>query len=423
MHILAESSWQLLLMLGLLGLSGFFSGSETALFSLTKADLRFFRRAAGPVGRAALALAGAPSEFLATVLFCNMLVNILFFTLAAGLAGRAAAAGAPATAVGLSLAALVAVIVFGEVLPKSLAVLAPRTYIRFTAAPMYVIHRSLAPVRASLGRMTALLRRLSRQEARAGDLEELKLVLAAAAEEGEMTRGASAIVSEVLDLAERKVKEFMTPRVDMVMAEEGASVPDVLALARGTGRTKIVVFRQVRDEIVGVVDARDLYLDAAHGSIRGAVQHPAYVSEYQRATDTLRFLQSRRTDLAIAVDEYGGTAGIVTLADVLEEVFGEPGDEPGDESPAVQKLGADRFAIAGDVSLRDWRSLLEGQGKLPPVDTMAGLVACLLGRVPRLGDTVQVGRVSIRVTRMSGRRVREVELLVEDDSGGETRNG
>jgi putative hemolysin len=415
MDFLQGHAWQFGAMLGLLALSGFFSGSETALFSLTKIDLHALRRRRNPVARAITALAAEPAEFLHTVLFCNMLVNISFFSLAAGLTSDFAAAGHghQATLL-LSLGALLTVIVLGEVTPKSLAVLVPQGWLRLSAVPMAALHRLLWPVRRGLGRATRSLTRLARvQEPSPEDaLEELKLVLEASAEEGELTRAESAIVSEIIDLSVMKVKEFMTPRVDLVMAEARIGAAEFLALARRTGHTKIPVFRRVRDEIIGVADARDVYLAGAAGPLRPHIQPAVYVTVYQRASDTLAFLQSRRTDLAVAVDEYGGTAGIVTLSDVMTEVFGEAAGQAGRGLPPIRTLGPHEYLLAGTLSLRDWRSFLRVPQELPAVDTLGGLVAFLLGRVPRPGDTVRLGRFAMTVEEVRHRRVHAVRLRV-----------
>jgi CBS domain containing-hemolysin-like protein len=342
-----------------------------------------------------------------------MLVNILFYSLAASLSGACGKAWGHGWEVAVSLGALFLVIIFGEVTPKNLAVLAPRGFLTVAGLPMYLLHRLLGGVRRVLGRITRLLQHLCRPggDQAEGRFEELRLMLDNAAERGELTRVESALVSEVIDLAVVKVREFMTPRVDLVMVEEQGSVGALLQLARDTGTTKIPVYRQVRDDIIGMVDARDLYLTGATGSLRPHIQPPVYVTEYQRASATLRFLQGKHTDLAIVVDEYGGTAGIVTLSDVLEEVFGTP---PADdaEAPPIRKVNERQYLLAGDVSLRELRSLMGTDAAPAAVDTVGGLVAYLLGRVPRPFDSVTLGPVVMTVEKVVRRRVARLRLEV-----------
>lgn len=421
MAILHAHSLQLVGMALLLALSGFFSGSETALFALRPEDRRQLRLSSGLRYTAVLRLCAQPSEFLATVLFSNMLVNISFYSLASGLSSTLGREFGHEWQVLFSLGALLLVIIFGEVTPKALAVLAPQAYILAASVPMYTLHRCLTPMRVVMRRVTGLLRHVTRHAPAPAErnFEELKLMLEVAADDGELTRLESALISEVIDLTEVKVKECMTPRVDLIMVEEAEGRDAVLALARETGKTKIPVYRGVRDDLVGVIDVRDLYLDRQPGALARSLQEPVYVSVYQRVSQTLRFLQRQRTDLAFVVDEYGGTAGIVTLSDVLEEVFGR-----GDDAavfPSVQSLGEEAFLLAGDVSLREWRQLLGFTDTLPTVDTVGGLVSGLLGRVPQVGDAIYLGRIEMRVEAVSHRRVLQVRLCIRPDetAGGE----
>ena len=429
MAVFAEHLHQFLILAVLLGFSAFFSGSETAYFSLTNVDLRRFRRRPGTVARAVTVLSREPSAFLATVLFCNMLVNVLFFSISSMLAVELGREGSPTLGVGFSAAALLLIIIAGEVAPKSLAVVAPSTYIRYAALPMFAFHRAVSPVRRALRRITDLVERLALPASAADDagFEELKLSLQTSAEEGELSENESFLLREVIDLSDLRAREYMTPRVDMIVARERAPAEEILELGRRTGKTKIPVYRAHRDDIRGVVDARELFLKGATGSIRAFVRPLVFVSAYQRADDTLRTFQRTGARLAVVVDEYGGTAGIVTLSDVLEEIFGRGAiDEDGlGAAPPVRELGENRFELSGGLALREIPHFLHHLEEYPPVDTVGGLVTGMLGRIPRPGDAVESGRLRLTVGRMRRRRVETVvlEILPEPETEDASANG
>ncbi|MBN1256345.1 MAG: HlyC/CorC family transporter [Planctomycetes bacterium] len=418
--------WQIITLGGLLCLSAFFSGSETALFSLSKADLSAIRKSPGRANHALLKLARHPSEFLHTVLLCNMLVNILFYSLAAGISLEIGRRYAPGWAAVFSLSALMLVIILGEVTPKSLAVLAPRAVLWPAAIPMLWLHLLLAPVRRIMKRITGFVSHFTRHESTPeSNLEELKLILQASASSGELNPVESALVGEIIDLSVVKIKEFMTPRVDLVMIEEKSSIRKLLTLFRETKRAKIPVFRKHRDDIIGVVDAREVFLEREEGTIRPYIHPPIFITEYQRANNTLRYLQAQPIDLAIVTDEYGGTAGIITLSDILAEVFGEP---PGTDQvePMIQSLEPGTFILAGNLSLRDWKSLLQFPGNLPAVDTVSGLVTSVLGYLPKTGDSIRLGRIRMTVRDTIRHRVKSILLEIippEDNAKNQDRGG
>ncbi|MFH0909987.1 MAG: hemolysin family protein [Planctomycetota bacterium] len=400
----------------LLALSNFFSGSETAFFSLGAVELRRLRAGRGPLSRAVAALAREPAEFLSTVLFCNLLVNVFFYSLASNLASAVHGRYGAGAAFFFSLGALFLLITVGEVAPKSLGVLAPGAFFSVAAIPMLLLHEALAPVRPLLRGMTRRLRRFQRHrtDARGEKIGELKMLLDACAAAGELSESESDIVSAIVDLPDIRVKECMTPRVDLVMVKAGAEAGTVVSLARSTGRRRFPVFHRHGDEIVGVVDAREIFLAGGKGPLAPFLHRPVYVSAYQRLDDTLRILRREPLRQAIVLDEYGGTAGIVTLSDIFEEIFGAEAEAEG--SP-VRALGADRYAVSGSLSLRDWRELLRFPGALPPVNTVSGLVTCLLGHFPQPGESIRLGRVEMTVKRVLGHRVAEVDIQVLTEEG------
>ncbi|MHC4884019.1 MAG: hemolysin family protein [Planctomycetota bacterium] len=409
----------------LLGLSAFFSGSETALFSLSKVELRRFFAARGSIARAIAFCAREPSDFLSTVLFCNMLVNILFYSLSASLSiemAKVMVGSGPwqhSALLLISLITLLLVIIFGEVTPKSLAVLAPASFLRFSALPMAALHWTFRPVRGLLQRVTRLITLIcQRQEGHRQQVEELNLMLESLAAEGDLSRNDSSMVSEVIDFPQVRLREFMTPRVGMEMAPAESSCDELLGLGRKTGQKWIPLFEEYRDEVVGVADLRQLLLTGATGSVRAHLIPPAIFSEYCRADTALRRFQKQGLEVGLVVDEYGGTAGLVTLQQLLAQIFHDCQEE-GAET-AIERLGEGRFLLSGGLSVRELFDWLPRMEALPAAGTtVAGLVSALLGHVPELGESVTAGRIRFTVREVVRHHAAsvELELLPEDEDG------
>lgn len=425
--IIADDYPQILLMGGLLVLSATFSGSETALFSLKASDLNRLRRTPGPSTNAVLALHASLGDFLMTVLFCNMVVNILFFACSTVLIGDLTAyyskkLGEGYThliSIGLGIASLLLVITFGEVTPKSVASISRVVFCRIVALPMLTIHRGLWWVRAVLGRIVILLESTLGLGSTHNALnpEELKLLIEASRADGIISADEHDLITEVLELPDVRVRELMTPRVDVVSVPTGASAEDMLHIARNSGHSKLPVRDTRTDEYIGWIDARGVFIrEDASVSERDRLP-PVYVSELDRADQVLVRFRKERLRLAIVVDERGGSEGILTLNDLVGVIFGGLGDE--DELPAepVREVGENAYLLSGDVSVREWRTLFGFGSDLPSVATVGGLVSALLGRMPRVGDRVRLGNLSMEVTRTARRRVIEIRLTLEMNTG------
>jgi CBS domain containing-hemolysin-like protein len=392
----------------LLAASAFCSASETALFSLDAAG----RDRAGPGARRLLE---NPQALLISLLLANLLVNVLVFAVASGLAQSEAGSYEALLAGAL---ALVAVLVVGEILPKTLALRAPVVVARLVAAPLAALVALLAPlrrlVRFQLEIATRVLGDVAREEPRI-TAEALAEVLGQSAEVGMLAAGEADLLAEVVELEGIRVREIMTPRVDMLALDLQASEDDnIQIMARALARrlTWLPVIRGDADQVAGSVRMRDL-LAQPEKNLRELVRPAHFIPEVAGVLDLLKHLRERKATEAVVVDEWGGTAGVVTIENVFEEIVGDlrvEGEAP--ERP-VLPLDGGGFRVSGSLSIRDWNERFNHEVVPEGFETVGGFVTALLGRIPRAGDRVRQGDLVWQVREVRGRRVTSVDLHLE----------
>jgi CBS domain containing-hemolysin-like protein len=408
--MIAEYWGRLVVMVVLLALSFFFSSSEAALFSLRRLELEELRKRGGIGAQAALALLADPRGLLAVVLFGNLLVNISFYAISTVLVLELGKKQGRAAAVVASLVALGAVVLIGEILAKFVALSAPVSICRTFSTALRWFYHVVSPVR---GGLAALMRRLEGRvivEPPHLEAEELSDLVELAGSEGAIVEHERRLVQEAVDLAELRVSHIMIPRVDMKACEADWPASSLLLTAARTGHARFPVYRDSLDEILGVADVFDALTDP--GSTLGTLARPAkFVPEQKMVTELLAEFERERSDFAIVADEFGGTAGLVTLEDIVEEVVGDIREPHERHRPAeIQKLSETRYLLAGDLAAEPWAEAIGIDPDDLGVDRLGGLVASLLGRIPRQGDSVRRGPLSFTVRGMRRRRVTQVLL-------------
>lgn len=399
-----EETWIWPVLAALLAASGTFSASETALFSLTPAE-----RASS--GRFVRELIAAPRELLATVLLGNLVVNVLFFAFATRMLGGATGS---VDLVGY-LAALLAVLVAGEILPKTVGLRARVRVAKLGSPPLVLLSRALAPVRRPLIRLLdATCRALGpfARDERALEPEDLAQVIGRVVARGIMHEGEADLMSEILELDAIRVREIMTPRVDTTFLElDGSNREKALASAVEQRLSWLPVVDGNADRVVGRVRVRDL-LNEPSRAPSTLVMPVKFVPEVASCLDLLHSLREDRVAEAIVVDEWGGTAGFVTIEDIFEEIVGELRAEGESRELVAVPLGEGRFRVSGALPIRDWNEEFGYRVVPTEFETVGGFVTALLGRIPRTGDLVRYGDLEMRVHDVRGRRVRTVDMAV-----------
>jgi len=417
--------------------SGFFSGSETALFSLSNHDRVQMRRAGGPVAAALMALLHETRSLLITLLLGNMTINVLFFVLSSVLLIRWGQRWPQPTATqatvltAASIAPLLVIILFGEVLPKLVAARLTVRWSRYCAVPLLLVHRLIAPVRlaASLLIVTPLARLIApRSRPPQLSAEELESLLDLSQHHGVIDTDEERLLQQVLELSQIKVPDLMTPRVDLEAFDLDEGPAALVKMARTCRRQRLPVYRGSLDAIEGVAYCRQLLLHPPGSALEMAalIRPIAFVPMQQRADQLLDELRKLNSSIAVVVDEYGGTAGLITAQDITAHMAGGLATSHSDHEPEVVPLGHNRWRAEAGLSIHDWPDWfgkgreLPGSAEHSSVSTLGGLVMASLGRVPREGDLITAGNVKLTVDSMDGRRIRwiTVELTGRAAAGG-----
>ncbi len=410
---------QLLLLVGLLLLSGLMSGSETALTAIGSWKVRQLREDGHDPSGAFALLEKNPTRFITTLLIGNNLVNIAATALVTQIVLQLSRSYgfAESLAVGYATGIMtLLVLVFGEITPKSIAVHNAEPFSRLVIRPVYLLSVVLYPIGLFFTWIASRVLRLFRLEPSTSPLitqAELRLMLRSAEVSGVLELQEQEMIRSVIDLEERVVREVMTPRVDMVAVDEGASLEELLRLTTENGYSRLPVYRETIDDIRGVVYARDLlpYLGRPEALSETRVSdlmiQPQYVPETLSVMNLLRDMRLRKNHLAVVVDEFGGTSGLVTLEDTIEEITGEIYDETDtEEEEDIRVLGEDDYRIQGAAHLEQVAGELDlafrDDGEY---DTLAGFLISEFGYIPSVGESFDYQGVRFTVEEADERRI------------------
>lgn len=414
---------QALFMLLLLCFSAFFSASETAFFSLTREEVKGFEKSSRRAERLVKSLLKSPKNLLITILLGNMLANIGFYCISYSVIQSVVVSssyGGVWKAGTVCAISLLAIIIMGEVIPKNIAVRIPDQYSRLAALPLYIFDRLFLPFRLPLG---VIVNGLNRAFGGGGvgekcvTIDELKMLVEFSEKEGIVDRTERSMIHGVLDFKSVLVKEIMLPRVDMNLYDIDGTVEEFLELARKTKRTKFPVYEGTTDNIMGIIHAKDVFLNP-EVRLRDIIKPVHFVPELKGVEGLLRQFRREGSQLAIVVDEYGGTAGLITLEDIIEEIVGEIQDEHEKPRETIEKVEENKYLISGDLSIRDWSDYFGVEVEPMDVDTVGGLVVSLLEHIPKKGDSVKYKAFVFTVEGVRKRRVKSIsqKVIVEEES-------
>jgi putative hemolysin len=396
----------------LFALSAVFSGSETALFSLTHVQRERLEekkpRAGGRISR----LLADPDRLLGTILLGNLLVNTTAsacFTLAIiDWAGRAGRDPDPYLGVG-GLVMTGLLLVFGEVGPKVVANRQPEAFAAFAADFLAGVRLLLAPFSLALARLgRALL--LRSPEADVLSEDELHTMIRLGRERKVIVEREAEILYNLVGLERRTVSEVMTPRIDIVWIEAGSSVRQAIDTCRQSGFSRLPVAERTLDRVVGIAYAKDLVAVADQDRpVRSVCRSAYFIPEVKRLPALLEELRKKGSHVALTVDEFGQTAGLVTLEDVLEAIFGEITDEfDGAEELPYARVDENTMLVDGDIDIATLSRLFRGAFRATGHDRLASLIHDRLGRLARPGDRITVLGVDLEVKQVVDNKLEKV---------------
>ena len=429
----------LAIVLTLIMIGGFFAASEIALITVKRHRLTQLVGEGSRAARVAQRLTEDPSRFLATIQ-----IAITFLGFLASAVGAVALSGSLASVVRLiplqpirdaageisfvlvTLMIALASIIVGELVPKTLALSFPDRFAIFVARPIGWFDRLLRPIVWLVSTISNVLVRAlgGKDRPQAGYLstEELKMLVETGSEQGGIEEDEKEMIHGVIELAETKVHQVMVPRIGIRAVEVHDPIDEVLDMIVRAGHSRVPVYEENLDNIVGILYAKDLLPFLRPGAapsseidIRALVRPAAYVPETKPVDELLHEMRVDKRHIAIVVDEYGGTAGLITMEDVVEEIVGEIQDEYDSEVPLVEPLEEEdriAFRVDGTVSMDDLRDLFElsdtEEEDEDEYDTVGGFIVHRVGRIPLPGAVVPFRDVMLTVETAEPRRIGKV---------------
>ena len=410
--------------------NGVFVAAEIALVSIRRSRVDQLVDEGSGAARRVRRLVDDPGRFLAVVQLVVTFIGFLASAFAAVSLTAALADGLRQIGVSASYAEIVGLlvvtiilslftIVFGELVPKTLALARPERFALVLSAPVELLGRLFGPLVNALTAITRWIgKRLGADVTREAQItaEELKLIVERGGEQGILEAEEEQMINAVIELGERRVHEVMVPRIAMAALPVTASFEEAIDTVVEEGHSRVPVYEDSVDEVVGILYAKDLlpYLkpDALpRPALRSLLRAPVLVPESMTIDDLLHEFQRRKVHIAIVLDEYGGTAGLVTIEDLLEEIVGEIQDEYDVEEPMVVRLSDDEARVDGRADVDELHELFDIDLDLDDedeYDTIGGLIYHRIGGVPAPGDQVQVNGLTLTVESTDGRRVHKV---------------
>lgn len=414
---------QLILIVILVLFSAFFSATEMAYASVNKIRLKNAAENGDKKSAAVLKMAENFDGFLSTVLVGNNIVNILASSIATlffiDLLKDSTKGSTVATAV-----LTIVILIFGEVAPKSVAKAAPEKFARLVYPLIKLFSYALYPVAIILIGVTKLISGLFRSKTaeETGITEEEIITFVEEAQlEGSIDEQESELIRSAVEFNDREAQEILTHRVDIEAVSDEASMDEIKQLFMETGFSRLPIYHETIDNITGVIHHKDFYNKVVAGarSFKDIVKPVVSVHKAMKIYDLLKLLQRSKTHIAVVADDYGGTLGIVTMEDIIEELVGEIWDEHDEIIEEIVELEKNKYRILCTASLDSVFS--EFDLRIESDETsVGGWVTSELDKIPEEGDTFTFGNVEVVVTKTDARRVLEIEATVTPESDEES---
>ena len=391
-------------------MSGYFSATETAFTSLNRVRLKSWADGGDQRAARTRALAEDYDKLLSTLLIGNNIVNNVATTIGAVLFIHLIdeVTGPTVSAIVLT----VVILIFGEVSPKSLAKESPERFAMFATPLLGVLRTVLTPLNFLFTQWKRLLSKVFRKSADGGITEEELVTLVDQAEsEGGLDQHESKLIRAAIEFHDLEVEEILTPRVDIVAVEDTDSMEEIAKIFAENGYSRLPVYHEDIDNIIGVIHEKDFHAARYRGltSVKEMLGPMLYTTGNTKISELLRILQKNKAHMAVVVDEYGGTEGIATLEDIVEELVGEIWDEHDEVIETFRKQPDGSYLIACSANLDDLYDLFQVKGACDAA-TVSGWVMEQVGRVPEEGDHFQAEGLDVTVTRVEHRRVLEIRV-------------
>ncbi|MFO7658443.1 MAG: gliding motility-associated protein GldE [Bacteroidales bacterium] len=401
--------------------SALISGSEVAFFALNPNDIEKLRKSPLKRTRSIIKLIEVPDRLLAAILVAKNFVNIAIVIISVFITNALFDfSNHPALGIILQVGVITFLILFfGEILPKIYATHVTVRFVRFMAGPLMVAERVFRPLGYLLISFTSVIKKKVSFSKMNHSIDELSNVLDLAEHS---TESDTSILKGIVKFVNINVHEIMTTRVDMLGVDINTKFKDLIAVIVDSGYSRIPVYEKNFDNIKGILYIKDL-LTHLHKSEsfnwQSLVRPPYFVPETKKIDDLLKEFQTNKIHLAIVIDEYGGTSGIIALEDILEEIVGEITDETDEISPFFIQIDTNKYIFEGKILLNDFYKVFDLEDDIfeqirGDADTLAGLILEMKGEIPKKNDNVKYKNFEFNVIAVDTRRIKKIQVTVND---------
>lgn len=406
--------WQIIVLIILLVLSGFFSMSETALMALSKIRIRHMVEDGVKGAKLVEKLTEDPNKLLGAILIGNNIVNIL----ASSLATTLFVSLVGPSGVGIATAVMtVLVLIFGEITPKSIAKQKSEQVSLKVSKPINIIVKLFKPLIGIFTFISSGFIRLLGGDPKASEPfiteEELRTMVGVSEEEGVLEDVEKEMIFNVFDFADSQAKDVMVQRVDIVAVDSEATYEEVLDVIKKEQFSRIPVYNQTIDDIVGILYVKDLIIAGQNKDgfkVIDYMREPYYTFEFKKIKELFNEMKKTRNHISVVLDEYGGTVGIVTIEDLIEEVFGDIEDEYDDYDNEIEVIKEDEYIVDGSAKLDDISELIGVNMESEEFDSVGGLIIGELGRFPENKEEVNLNNIRFVVEEVDKNRVKKVRI-------------
>lgn len=410
---------QLITVIILLCLSAFFSSSETALTTVNQIRMRTLADNGDKRAARVLRVTGNPGKMLSAILIGNNIVNLSASSISTSLAIHLFGNTGAGIATGI-LTFLI--LIFGEVTPKTMATIKADSMSLTVAAPIGFLMKILTPVifiinKLSLGLMFLLHINIKDAQKKMTE-EELRTIVDVSQENGVIEHEERDMIHNLFDFGDAEAKEIMVPRIDMTFVQADATYQEVLDIFRQDMFTRLPVYEDSTDNVIGIINMKDFLLqnDTPEFSVRNLLREPYFTYEHKNTADLFLEMRKSSISLAIVLDEYGVTAGLITLEDLLEEIVGEIRDEyDADEEDDITRISDREFYVLGSANLNDVSEALSLNFTSDDYDTIGGYCLGLLDHLPEKNEIILTdNNILIRIDRMEKNRIERIYIRLPE---------
>ena len=409
-----DSISSILILVLLITMSAYFSATETAYSSLNKIKLKSIANKGNKKAKLALELSEKYDSVISTILIGNNIVNIATASLATVLFTKLLGSSGVTVS---TIVMTILILIFGEISPKSIAKDIPESFAIFSAPLLNVFCIILKPVNHIFCLWKKLISKVLKIQKHSGITEDEILTIAEEAEnEGGINPQQLEIIKSAIELNEQEVIEAFTPRVDMIAVKDSCSKEELLNLFIESGFSRIPVYHDNIDNVIGIINEKDLInivVNNNNEEISSIIKPLNVIQPHMKLSHLLKVLQNNKSHMALIADEYGGTMGIITLEDILEELVGEIWDEHDKVVNDIEKIGEDEYIVRGNANIEKVLEEVDLEDEFE-VNSVNGWVIQQFGKIPKVGESFEYKNLKIVIQKSTKRCVLEIRLTVDE---------